>query len=75
MLDFCFEIIFGLVSGQILFQQIDSTLKEKDYDLLEIKLASLVYITVEESRKDGKIEIFPIFSNLGGTPETQESKK
>lgn len=42
MLDFCFEIIFGLVSGQILFKQIDSTLKEKDYDLLEIKLASFV---------------------------------
>lgn len=42
MLDFCFEIIFGLVSGQILFKQINSTLKEKDYDLLEIKLASFV---------------------------------
>lgn len=42
MLGFCYEIIFGLVSGQILFQYIDSTLKEEKYDLLEIKLASFV---------------------------------
>lgn len=40
MLGFCSEIIFGLVSGQILFQQRDSILKEKDYGLLEIKFAS-----------------------------------
>lgn len=44
---FCFEIIFELVSGQILFQQILVMLcrlhsNKKDSDLLEIKLADFV---------------------------------
>lgn len=77
---FCFEIIFGLVSGQIQFQQILVMLdrlhsNKKDSDLLEIKLAGFVQMTLEVSTGDGKMEICPNFSNPRGTPETQKIKK